>query len=381
MPVVVLVVLKVAWRSGTMRAGPVFPRRRECPLTRPEDPFALNLARIVHRLMTNPRGWQIDRIKAELGIADRTYRKYRRTIQEQFAPLRDRRGRSLVREVRDGDAAFLRLVDGGEVGVDNPDLVSSMAAVHLARQAFRFLGETGLKKALDDMEANLRERVGDKRFVLGHLFRNLDRMLHTVPDAPKDYSRQGRKLREILTGLIFTRVIKLDYSGPSGQREHEVEPMTLMMHRSALYLVARHVGGTRPYTYAVDRIASVTATTKAFSYPTSGEYDPEAHFKGAFGIFLVGEKERRPTDVELVFANERWLKLYVKERSWHPSQKFRELKDGRLQMRFRVDTMVEVWPWIRSFGEAVEVVKPELGVSVRRGGTRAGDARINRRGM
>jgi predicted DNA-binding transcriptional regulator YafY len=148
------------------------PGGAEVLLGRPDDPFALNLARIVHRLITSPRGWQVARLKEELGIADRTYRKYRRTIQEQFAPLRDRRGRSVVREVRDGEAVFLRLVEGGVIDVESPDLVSSMAALHLARQAFQFLGETELKTALDDLQANLRERVGDKRFVLGHLFRN-----------------------------------------------------------------------------------------------------------------------------------------------------------------------------------------------------------------
>jgi hypothetical protein len=131
-----------------------------------------------------------------------------------------------------------------------------------------------------------------------------------------------------------------------------------MMHRSALYLVARHVGKTRVYTYAVDRIANAGATNRAFSYPNASEFSPESHFKGAFGIFLAGEKERRTTEVELVFTNERWLKLYLTERSWHPTQKFREFKDGRLQMKFRVDTMVEVWPWIRSFGNEVRVVRP-----------------------
>lgn len=342
-------------------------------MKRPEDPFAFNLARIVHRLMTSPRGWDVERLKAELVISDRTYRKYRKILQDQFSPLRDRKGRTLIREVRDGESRFLRLVIGGAVGVDSPDLVAAMAAIHLAREAFRFLGDTELKKALDDVQVGLRERVDDKRFVLGHLFGNLDRMLHCVPDAPKDYATQGNKLRAILEGLVFTRQLIVEHEGSAGRRRHELEPLTLMMHRSALYLVARHVGGRRHYTYAIDRIVSVKPTTKPFSYPRPSEYDPEKHFEGAFGIFLAGEKDRQPTRVELIFANERWLKLYVRERCWHPTQRFRDLKDGRLQMKFRVDTMVEVLPWIRSFGDAVEVVRPEGDRSIlpRAGGRKA----------
>tara|TARA_R110002072_G_scaffold121438_3_gene255242 strand:+ start:4271 stop:4450 length:180 start_codon:yes stop_codon:yes gene_type:complete len=40
----------------------------------PSRPIALNLATIVHRLLTRPRGWEIEDLRAELEIADRTYR-------------------------------------------------------------------------------------------------------------------------------------------------------------------------------------------------------------------------------------------------------------------------------------------------------------------
>jgi predicted DNA-binding transcriptional regulator YafY len=151
----------------------------------------------------------------------------------------------------------------------------------------------------------------------------------------------------------------LTYAGAKGPKVHEVEPLSLVLHRSALYLLARHVGDARVYTFAVDRIAGVDASKNGFRYPGHDEFDPAAHYEGAFGVFVPPSKKRKPTDVELIFDNERWLKLYVSERRWHPTQEISELKDGRLRMRFRVDDMIEVWPWIRSFGEAVKVVKPK----------------------
>lgn len=67
---------------------------------------------------------------------------------------------------------------------------------------------------------------------------------------------------------------------------------------------------------------------------------------------------RKKTEVELVFKNERWLKLYIRERRWHRSQELTDLPDGRLRLKLRVNNMVEVLPWIRSFGRDVKVVKP-----------------------
>ena len=40
-----------------------------------------NIARILHRLMTSPRGWPIKALKQELGIEARTYRDYRAFLE------------------------------------------------------------------------------------------------------------------------------------------------------------------------------------------------------------------------------------------------------------------------------------------------------------
>lgn len=76
---------------------------------------SLNLAMIVLRLVQNPRGWRVDDLCAELEIAPRTYRKYRRTLQDQFRPF-FQNGTSRVQEVLEPGGRYLRLVaaEGGE---------------------------------------------------------------------------------------------------------------------------------------------------------------------------------------------------------------------------------------------------------------------------
>ncbi len=51
---------------------------------------------------------------------------------------------------------------------------------------------------------------------------------------------------------------------------------------------------------------------------------------------------------------------YIRERTWHPSQTFRTLPDGRLELRLRVAVTVELETWIRGFGDEAQVLGPQL---------------------
>ena len=61
--------------------------------------------------------------------------------------------------------------------------------------------------------------------------------------------------------------------------------------------------------------------------------------------------------VRVVFA--RGLARYIRERVWHPSQKLRDLPDGRLEMTLHVADTLEVRRWLLGFGIEAEVVAPE----------------------
>ena len=90
--------------------------------------------------------------------------------------------------------------------------------------------------------------------------------------------------------------------------------------------------------------------------------DPKALFEGRFGIYQ--ETNAHATDVVLIFADIPWLHRYFTERTWHSNQVFEQLPDGRLKITFRVGSMIEVLPWIRSFGNDVEVIAPQSSSSV-----------------
>ncbi|NOZ01150.1 MAG: WYL domain-containing protein [Deltaproteobacteria bacterium] len=329
---------------------------------RPEQPIAVNLARILFHLMTNPRGWRVDELKKELGISDRTYRKYRAVMRDHFEDLFDRAsgGGSLITQVRDGDVAYLRLRDSEEPVEDHPWFFTRIATLQLARKAFGFLRGTDVGQQMEDQYLDFLSRMGDRVFVFRDLLRDMDRKVFYRPWAPKDYSspERQRKLKVILRGLFYSKRLRLTYDSPGWNEEPSlVEPLTLMLWKSALYLIVRFKGKKKPYELAVDRISKVETTGEKFRYPSRETYSPEALSRGSFGAFHA--QHGRPTEVELVFADRRWLKMDLRERRWHDTQEFEDLPDGRLRMTFTVRSMVEVWPWIRSFGDDVEVIRPD----------------------
>jgi predicted DNA-binding transcriptional regulator YafY len=329
--------------------------RKEKSMARPPLPEAMNLAKILFVLMTRPRGWRIDQLREELGIAERTYRKYRRALQDHFDYLMDAKGKSRIVEEPDGDAKYLRIRE-----VDDEDrrhLLPPIISLHMARLMFGFLERTSIGQYLSEHLAESMRAVGDRAFV-GHLFRDLDRMIYAVPNAPKDYSKKGEEITAILNGLFFRRVIAFDYLG-LGKKEparYLVEPYTLTLHRSSLYLIARPPTSREPITFAIDRLKNVSATDQRFDYPTG--YSPEKYFEGCFGIFR-GQKDKRQ-EVELVFIADQSLHRSLLERQWIKSQKFQVQKDGCLKMSFKVRSLEEVVPWVRSFGNSVKMIKPKI---------------------
>jgi predicted DNA-binding transcriptional regulator YafY len=241
---------------------------------------------------------------------------------------------------------------------EDDDFVPRIAAMYFAQQLMGFLQGTEFQDAFETLFQNFTHSLTDRPFVLNHLLRNADRIFYQVPDAPKDYSELREELQTVAHALIFSKVLEVTYDSPTyGELTLTLHPYSLMSYRSGLYLVAlseKHENDD-PRIYSVDRIRAVEKLDRGFKYPSPARFKPETYTEGSFGIFR-GDPTRKFL-YELIFDNVRWLKMYVMERRWHPSQTFEELADGRLRMTFEVSVTDEVDRWVRSFGDEVDVVK------------------------
>ena len=81
-------------------------------------------------------------------------------------------------------------------------------------------------------------------------------------------------------------------------------------------------------------------------------FDLKAFFDRAWGI-IQGDL----VTVRVVFSSR--VARYIRERLWHPSQRFRDLPDGRLEVTLRVADTLEVRRWILGHGTDAEVMEPD----------------------
>jgi hypothetical protein len=123
-------------------------------------------------------------------------------------------------------------------------------------------------------------------------------------------------------------------------------PMTSMGGES----VRGRSGGPSGLTVlSVHRITAVGLTQEQFV--VARDFDPARYDEQVFGV-LAGP----PLSVVIRFAAN--IAPYIRAREWHPSQKGRELPDGRFELAFRAGGASEITHWIMGWGDAAEVVSP-----------------------
>jgi predicted DNA-binding transcriptional regulator YafY len=160
-------------------------------------------------------------------------------------------------------------------------------------------------------------------------------------------------LPKIQTAMVERRTLRMRYhslhSGEEGQRE--VDPYHLTYFNGGLYLVAYCHARRDVRLFAAERIRSAEMLRPRFDVKKG--FDLKNFLDRAWGI-IQGDL----VTVRVVFSPK--VARYIRERLWHPSQRLRNLPDGRLEMALRVADTVEVRRWILGYGTDAEVMEPAV---------------------
>ena len=165
----------------------------------------------------------------------------------------------------------------------------------------------------------------------------------------------SRSFSAVARGWAEGRVVEIDYDpGTAPAKRTRVHPYFLEPDAAlrSVYLIAydEPAGGMR--TYKVERIRSATLTQDRYEIPE--DFDPDAWLANSWGIWSPDSTP--PVHVRLRFESE--VAHRVREAVWHRSQELTELPEGRVELAVTVNGIVEIRPWILSWGESVEVLEP-----------------------
>jgi predicted DNA-binding transcriptional regulator YafY len=294
------------------------------------------------QLIDRPQGITVDAAARELACTVRTIWRDLGVLQQAGFPLYTERA-------ADGNRGVWRVTEEFKRALPLKLTLGELVALVMSRDLLTPLGVSVLgpevASAFDKIQSALSR---DALKIIGQM---RDR-LGVRAGGAKLQAPAAEHLPMIHTALAEHRTLRTRYYSASRDREdvREIDPYHLTLHNGGLYLVGHCHLRDAVRTFAVERMRSVELTRARFEVPAA--FDAERYLEGAWGI-LRGDL----VTVRVMFA--RGLARYIRERVWHPSQKLRDLPDGRVEMTLLVADTLEVRRWILGYGVEAEVMAPE----------------------
>lgn len=131
-------------------------------------------------------------------------------------------------------------------------------------------------------------------------------------------------------------------------RDYVVHPYRLVHAHGGLYLLAWVPEYGEIRTFAVERIQKLSLQQERFEI--QAELAPEA-FAHSLGV-------NRGKPIRIVVRFQPRVASYVRERTWHASQKLVDLPDGGVRMTLQVSADAALRTWILGFGAFAKVESP-----------------------
>jgi len=118
----------------------------------------------------------------------------------------------------------------------------------------------------------------------------------------------------------------------------------------SLYVVAFSDERKELRNFKFERIQHVRLTHEDYTIPE--DFNPHEYYRDAWGIWVTG---KQPVRVRLKFIPA--VAERIKENRWHVSEEIEELEEGGLIWSAWISDPAEMVPWVRSWGDQVEVLE------------------------
>jgi predicted DNA-binding transcriptional regulator YafY len=293
------------------------------------------------QLLDRPAGVVVDDAAGQLDCAVRTIWRDLRVLQDAGFPIYDEEG-------ADGRRSVWRVDDTFKQRLPLKLTLAELAALLMSRDLLAPVNAGGLGPAI----TSAFKKIGGvlSKDALGLI----DRMRDTIgvrTSGAKLQAPAAEHLAAIQRALMERRRLHLRYYSMSRDEvnDRRVDPYHLTLYAGGFYLVGYCHLRQAVRIFAVERIRECEVLAVRFDMPE--KFDVEKYLAGAWGI-VRGDI----VSVKVLFA--RALARYIRDRLWHPTQKFHDLDDGRLEMTLRVADTLEVRRWIFGFGSEAEILEP-----------------------
>jgi len=310
------------------------------------------------RLLSGPRGRTLRQLVAELGVV-------KRTVQRDMDAL-EAAGFPLISEQRNG-TVFWRFMDGFCAEQMVALTVDELMALYFSRGLLQPLLGTPVHEAIHTALS----KIGAAIPAQGHAFlRTVEEGIAVSTFGWKDFAHSRQVLTSLTKAVRNHFTVEIEHRTPAKKNYlvRRVDPYKVWYTNGGLYLVAWDYRKEQYLVFAIERIRSVKPTNSRFS--ERPDFDFEKLHETAFNM-IWGD----PQKVRIRFSSAE--SPYIKERTWHTSQKLTEQNDEGVIMEMAVGDLGEVRRWLIGWGAEAEVLEPpELASDVARHARRIVDRAV-----
>ncbi|WP_322797359.1 helix-turn-helix transcriptional regulator [Tepidiforma sp.] len=264
-----------------------------------------------------------------------------RTIQRDILDLETDLGVPLVTENRKW-----RIMDGANL-VFGPVRLTLQEARALYF-AMRLMLRSADERDPDALSAL--EKVADAipQGMAGHMRRTVSE----YAQLPSDHDAI-ENLRRITEAWANSRTIRFTYRSAhsSEQRRYEVDPYILDHTQSGTYLIGYSHTHGETRVFKLDRIHAVENAGREFD-PVDIDRLAET-LRHSWGGVGLGDSRY---DVVIDFTPA--VAARIQESYWHVSQELEPLADGGIRLKVSLPSLLEITPWVLSWGPEATVVQP-----------------------
>jgi len=284
-------------------------------------------------------GITIGELADEFGVTKRTLYRDLKALEEAGYPL--------VSEITDGTTYWK--LEASFKGVPPVTFtLNELMALYSSRKLIISPGtspfSTELQSAFKKIESALPAR---------HIARleKIEEIFTPLMKASKKIDLNKGIFETVQWALINQNILKVKYKPRKGNRAFPfvVHPYSLLFYKGEFYLLC-FVSGKGIRYFALEGIKKAETMKERFEIPE--DFSISEFLKVPFGLF-----HGKPITVKVVFDKE--LSDYIQRRTWHPSQKIKELQDGRILLTMTASGKEGIKAWILSFGPKAVVLSPK----------------------
>jgi len=302
--------------------------------------------RILDILDGLPDGLSVSELRTRL--ADRGHEASKRTIYRDLEAL-EQAGFPLFPDSKDpNEGQRWRLERTARVTNYLALAPKELVALFLARGMLAPLRDTPFYADLQAVFQKLEDKLGSRNL---DYFRSLEGEFQFEPSPKWGLGLSPDHLDTIRAAISEGQQLQMTYYSVNSNKtsERKVGPHYLYFAKGSLYLVAEDLSDQTTKVFSVPRVKEATMLDAVYEGKIS---TPEDFFGSSFGIF----QGNKAVSVQLEFSQR--VGSYVRERSWHHSQRVVSREGGRVELSLEVGLTPEFVGWVLSFGADVRVMAP-----------------------